>query len=194
MSSRSLSIKRYLSPSIILLPVLLTSMVHAQTVLATNAVPDQTNGKDYAGRPVEVEKVPAAAPLAPSEQQQFQREVRDIHFDFDRADLRAEDQSILVSDAAWLKGHPDVMIVLHGDADERGDIVYNLVLSDLRAIATRDALIEQGVPADRILFATGWGKLYPVCSSSDEGCWSQNRRTHIEAWQNLTQPTQVASR
>jgi peptidoglycan-associated lipoprotein len=158
------------------------------------AVPDQVNGKDYAGRPVGEVKIPPTPPLSTGEEQQFQQAVSDIHFDFDRSELRAEDQSILESDAQWLKAHPDVFVTLEGDADERGDIVYNVVLSDRRAIATRDALVELGVSSDRILFATGWGKLYPVCTQSDETCWSQNRRTHIAPWEPAEPPTQVASR
>jgi peptidoglycan-associated lipoprotein len=167
----------------------------AQVDTPTNAVPEQTDGKDYAGRPVAGVKVPPAPPLPASEQQRFQQDVKDIHFDFDRSDLRAEDRTILASDAAWLKAHPDVPVTLAGDADGRGDIVYNVALSDRRAIATRDALVELGVSRDRILFATGWGKLYPICTESEESCWSQNRRTHIEPWQPVpTEATQVASR
>jgi len=150
----------------------------AQVDTPPTAVPQQTGGKDYAGRPVAEVKVPPAPPLPANEQRQFQQDVKDIHFDFDRSDLGAEDRTILAS-----------------DADERGDIVYNVALSDRRAIATRDALIELGVSPDRILFATGWGKLYPICTESEESCWSQNRRTHIEPWRPVpTQPTQVASR
>ena len=147
----------------------------AQVDTPQNAVPEQTDGKDYAGRPVANVKVPPAPPLPASEQQQFQQNVKDIHFDFDRSDLRAEDRTILASDAEWLKAHPDVQLTLAGDADERGDIAYNVALSDRRAIATRDALVELGVSSDRILFATGWGKLYPLCTESEESCWSQNR-------------------
>jgi peptidoglycan-associated lipoprotein len=167
----------------------------AQVDTPPNAVPEQTDGKDYAGRPVAAIKVPPAPPLPASEQQQFRQEVKDIHFDFDRSDLRAEDRTILAGDAEWLKAHPDLLVTLAGDADERGDIVYNVALSDRRAIATRDALVELGVSPDRILFATGWGKLYPLCTESEESCWSQNRRTHIEPWQPVpTEATQVASR
>jgi peptidoglycan-associated lipoprotein len=169
-------------------------MGFAQVDTPPNAVPEQTDGKDYAGRRVAAIKVPPA-PLPASEQQQFLQDVKDIHFDFDRSDLRAEDRTVLARDAEWLKAHPHVLVTLAGDADERGDIVYNVALSDRRAIATRDALVELGVSPDRILFATGWGKLYPVCTGSEESCWSQNRRTHIEPWQPVpTQPTQVASR
>jgi peptidoglycan-associated lipoprotein len=167
----------------------------AQVDTPPNAVPEQTDGKDYAGRPVADIKVPPASPLPANEQQQFRQEVKDIHFDFDRSDLRAEDRTILAGDAEWLKAHPDLLVTLAGDADERGDIVYNVALSDRRAIATRDALVELGVSPDRILFATGWGKLYPICTESEESCWSQNRRTHIEPWQPApTEATQVASR
>lgn len=134
-------------------------------------------------------------PLVPSsEEQQFQQDVKDVHFDFDQAVLTTEDKTILSSDADWLKSHPDVLVTLEGDADERGNIVYNVVLSGERATATKDALVELGVPADRIVFATGWGKLYPVCSQSDESCWSQNRRTHFATWPPPEQPPQVASR
>lgn len=117
----------------------------AQVDTPPNAVPEQTDGNDYAGRPVAGVKVPPAPPLS-ANQQQFQQDVKDIHFDFDRSDLGAEDRTI-----------------------------------------------QLGVSPDRILFATGWGKLYPICTESEESCWSQNRRTHIAPCQPVpTQPTEVA--
>ncbi len=126
----------------------------------------------------------ASATLPPStaQQQMVEQNMKALHFDFDRAELRAEDRSILQSDAQWLKDHPDMIITIAGDADERGDIVYNLVLSDQRAANVKDALVALGVPADQIVHAVGWGKLYPVCTESDESCWSQNRRAHFDAW------------
>ena len=69
-----------------------------------------------------------------------------------------------------------------GDADECGEIVYNLALSHERPKATRDALIGMGVPQSQVVFATGWGKLYPTCTESGENCWSQNGRAHFERW------------
>ena len=121
-------------------------------------------------------------PPSAAEQQLVQQNVRDIHFDFDRADLRPEDRSTLEQDAQWLKAHPDTVVTIEGDADERGAIVYNVALSDKRAAITKDALVSMGVPADQIVYATGWGKLYPVCFTSDDSCWSQNRRAHFAAW------------
>lgn len=123
-----------------------------------------------------------ALPPSRTEQSQVQQNIKDIHFDFDRSALRPEDRSILESDAQWLKANPNVVVTIEGDADERGGIVYNVVLSDRRAATTKDALVSMGVPPDQIVYATGWGKLYPVCEQSDENCWSENRRAHFSAW------------
>ncbi|HXY13908.1 MAG TPA: OmpA family protein [Terriglobales bacterium] len=123
-----------------------------------------------------------ALPPTPAEQHEIQQNIKDIHFDFNRADLRPEDHSILEADAQWLKAHPDMLVTIEGDADERGGIVYNVVLSDDRAGTAKDALVSMGVPAGQIVYATGWGKLYPVCMESEESCWSQNRRAHFAAW------------
>ena len=101
---------------------------------------------------------------------------------FRPANIRPEDQTTLQSNAQWLQSHPNTFITIEGHADERGDIVYNLALSDIRAQATHDALMRMGVPEKQIVFATGWGKLYPVCAEADESCWAQNRRSHFTLW------------
>jgi peptidoglycan-associated lipoprotein len=139
-------------------------------------------------------KAVSVSPVAAPVQQDFEQSVKDVRFEFDRAQLRDEDKATLAANAQWLKAHPDVYITLEGDADERGDIVYNLVLSGERANVTKDALVGLGVPADHILFATGWGKLYPICAQQDETCWSQNRRTHFATWPALPEATQIAAR
>ena len=115
----------------------------------------------------------------PAVQQGVAENLKDIHFAFDSYDLTPEDQEILQQNAAWLKANPEVSVSIAGNADERGEIVYNVNLSQKRAEVTRDALVGMGVAPDRIHFATGWGKLYPVCAQSDESCWSQNRRAHF---------------
>jgi len=123
-------------------------------------------------------------PLVPDpvEERMVQENIKDIHFDFNRSNLRPEDRSILESDAQWLKANPNVIVTIEGDADERGDIPYNVVLSQQRATTAKDALVAMGVPSDQVVYSTGWGKLYPVCTDADETCWSENRRAHFEAW------------
>ncbi len=120
-------------------------------------------------------------------------QLKDIHFDFNHSDVLPQERQNLQADADWLKAHPDVLVTIEGNADERGDIVYNVALSDRRAAATREALVQMGVPSDRITFATGWGKLYPVCTQSDESCWSQNRRAHFEWWSEQSTSARLAN-
>jgi peptidoglycan-associated lipoprotein len=139
-----------------------------------------------AGQQISSEKSTSAPPYAlvpPVQEQQVQQNLKDVRFAFDRYDLTPEYQQVLQESANWLKANPNVYVTISGEADERGSIVYNLVLSDQRAKVTRDALVQMGVPADRIVYATGWGELYPVCARSDESCWAQNRRAHFEPWQ-----------
>jgi peptidoglycan-associated lipoprotein len=125
-------------------------------------------------------------PATPAPQRlEFQNHVQDIHFAFNSWGLSPEDHTILQQDADWMKAHPDLLFTIEGDADERGSIFYNLYLSQERAVATRNNLESMGVNPDQILFANGWGKLYPTCEQGDESCWAQNRRSHFAAWPPL---------
>lgn len=161
---------------------LFSSIVLSQTAPGDNSATGGNAGVDDAGRPVETAPttVPPATPS--NERQDFRSNVQDVYFAFDRFDLTPEARATLQRDAEWLKSHPQVAFTIEGDADERGNIVYNVFLSDERALATRDALFKLGVPESQVLHAEGWGKLYPVCNGSDESCWSKNRRAHMAAW------------
>ena len=108
----------------------------------------------------------------------FSRNVKDVFFDLDRYNLRPDDVSVATSDAAFLKQHPDVKIVLEGHCDDRGSEEYNLALGANRANAMKQALVSQGVSADR-LRTISYGKEKPFCTSDDETCWQQNRRDHV---------------
>ena len=90
------------------------------------------------------------------------------------------DPSPLQANAQWLKEHPDIYFYVEGYASSRGELVYNLVLSQRRADYVKQQLIAQGVPEDRILLAVGWGQLYPVCPDENEDCWSKNRRVRLK--------------
>jgi outer membrane protein OmpA-like peptidoglycan-associated protein len=102
-------------------------------------------------------------------------DLKEVIFDFDTHESASE-QAILQANAQWLKDHPNVRFKLAGYTDPRGDIVYNLTLSQRRAETVKKELIRMGVAENRIVFATGWGELYPNCLGSTEECWKQNRR------------------
>jgi outer membrane protein OmpA-like peptidoglycan-associated protein len=104
-------------------------------------------------------------------------DLKNVEFDFS-SDLTSE-QLTLDANGKWLKDHPNVRVRLSGYADPRGDIVYNLALSQRRAEKVKQELVRMGVAENRIEFATGWGKLYPNCLESTEECWKQNRRVEF---------------
>jgi len=104
--------------------------------------------------------------------------LRNIHFDFDRYDIRTMDAQILQENARWLKANPGALVLIEGHADERGTNEYNLALGERRAKATRDYLVSLGVEGGRITIIS-YGEERPFCAERHEGCWSQNRRAHF---------------
>ncbi len=120
---------------------------------------------------------PVAQPSA-SEEELFNRNIKDIFFDYDKYDVRPDQQAALQADAAWLSQHPNVRFTVEGHCDERGSTEYNLALGDNRANAVKNALVQAGVSADRIK-TISYGKEKPFCTESNEQCWQQNRRGHF---------------
>jgi len=104
--------------------------------------------------------------------------LKDIHFDFDKSDIRSPDQAILDQNVAWLKTNANAKVLIEGHCDERGTSEYNLALGERRATATREYLTSAGVPAGRITTVT-YGKERPQCAEHTEECWAQNRRAHF---------------
>jgi outer membrane protein OmpA-like peptidoglycan-associated protein len=79
------------------------------------------------------------------------------------------------NDVRWLKDHPNDRFYVQGYASSRGDLIFNLALSQRRANWVKETLINRGIAADRIKLAVGWGQLYPVCPELNDACWSKNR-------------------
>lgn len=106
--------------------------------------------------------------------------LKTVYFDYDRAEIRPDQRATLQANAAWLRDHADVRIVLEGHCDERGTRDYNMALGDRRSQATREYLISLGVDASRIE-TISYGEERPVAPGQDESAWSQNRRSEFVA-------------
>ena len=113
-----------------------------------------------------------------TEQQMFMQNVRDIYFDFDKYDVRADQQAALQANAQWLSAHPNVKFTIEGHCDERGSIEYNLALGDNRANTVKQALVQAGVSAGSIK-TVSYGKEKPFCTEHTEECWQRNRVDHF---------------
>jgi len=103
--------------------------------------------------------------------------LKDIHFDFDKYNIRRGDAEILKGNAAFLKKDPKIMIQIEGHCDERGTVEYNLALGERRANNTKKYLVSLGVSADRIS-TISYGKEKPLDPGHNEEAWAKNRRAH----------------
>jgi len=121
----------------------------------------------------------APQPSAPAESpdQLFQEHVKDAFFAYDKSNLRPEDRQALLTDAEFLRAHPEIKLTLEGHCDERGSEEYNLGLGDRRATSAKRFLENAGI-ADSRVQTTSYGKEHPYCTEHDEACWKENRRAH----------------
>jgi OOP family OmpA-OmpF porin len=107
-----------------------------------------------------------------------------ILFEFDRADLSAEQSRVLDGLADYLQHHTDLRIRIGGYTDGKGDDDYNIRLSDRRARAVRDYLAAKGILPGR-LWIKGFGECCPVAPEggavqADLEARSLNRRVEIK--------------
>lgn len=102
-----------------------------------------------------------------------------IYFPTNKSDLEADARAALKRNAPVLKAvlaqAPGVQIRVEGHCDERNTLEYNLALGQRRANSVREYYANLGV-AKKALMTVSYGEERPVCTTSDENCWSQNRR------------------
>jgi len=103
---------------------------------------------------------------------------RIVYFDFDRAEIRADSQSVVAAHAAYLAKNPNQKVRLEGHADERGSREYNIGLGERRGQTVRRALALQGV-AETQLSTVSYGEERPAVAGSDEQAYALNRRVEI---------------
>jgi peptidoglycan-associated lipoprotein len=104
--------------------------------------------------------------------------LNDIHFDFDRYEIRKPDAAILDANARWLRANAQYLVLIQGHADERGTNEYNLALGERRAKATINYLVSQGIQSSRLTLVN-YGEDRPACREHTEACWAKNRLAHF---------------
>jgi peptidoglycan-associated lipoprotein len=153
----------------------------SKTVTATESTTYHLMAKNDGGSAEASARLTVTTPtkeITVSDEELFRRSVKDIFFNYDNADIRGDEQSALSADAQFLAAHPSMQLVLEGHCDERGSEDYNMALGQNRAQQVKEALVKQGISADRIKLIS-YGKEKPFCSEANESCWSQNRRAHF---------------
>jgi len=87
--------------------------------------------------------------------------------------------AVLDEAVAMLKKYPTVHIEISGHTDSSGDGAQNLALSQKRADAVRDYLIQRGIAASR-LASKGYGSEFPIGNNATPEGKAQNRRVEFK--------------
>jgi peptidoglycan-associated lipoprotein len=103
---------------------------------------------------------------------------RVVYFDLDKDEVKPEFQAIMACHAKYLRDRPSSRITLQGNTDERGSREYNRASASVAATpSTRPCRPTVARPSQ--LTVVSYGEERPVCTESNESCWSQNRRVEI---------------
>ncbi len=105
--------------------------------------------------------------------------LRNIFFDYDKADLRPESQIELDRVYDLLVKNPTLKIELSGHTDDRGSDEYNMKLSQKRAESAMKYLVSKGISQDRIV-AVGYGETKPIVPNDSEENRQLNRRVELK--------------
>ncbi|WP_145142590.1 OmpA family protein [Pseudomonas duriflava] len=104
----------------------------------------------------------------------------DVKFDFDKATVRSESYGDIKNLADFMQQYPQTSTTVEGHTDSVGTDAYNQRLSERRANAVRDVLVNQyGVSGGRVN-AVGYGESRPVADNSTEAGRAVNRRVEAE--------------
>jgi outer membrane protein OmpA-like peptidoglycan-associated protein len=102
----------------------------------------------------------------------------DVLFDTAKYNLRMPAQLGLAKLSGIVLSHPGLKLAVEGYTDTTGTAAFNQTLSEQRANAVRDYLIQQGLDAGSIT-AQGFGPADPVASNDTPQGRQQNRRVEI---------------
>lgn len=102
-------------------------------------------------------------------------EGQSVYFAYDDFTIKQDSHHAVAAHAGVLSKTGKGMVILEGNADERGSREYNLALGQKRAASVANALRSLGIAADRIE-AISFGKEKPHAECHEEKCWAENRR------------------
>jgi outer membrane protein OmpA-like peptidoglycan-associated protein len=124
-----------------------------------------------------VEETPAPAPAPAAEPAaEAVRVELDVKFDFDKSVVKSESLGDIQNLADFMKQYPQTTTVVEGHTDSVGTDAYNQKLSERRAGAVRDVLVNKlGVSGGRVE-SVGYGESRPVADNATDAGRAINRR------------------
>lgn len=102
-----------------------------------------------------------------------------VHFDFDKYNIKKIYVPDLDEHVAYLTNHPSSPVTVEGHTDFKGSDNYNQKLSERRANAVRQYLIQKGIASARIK-VVGYGEQRPIADNKTDEGRAMNRRAEFE--------------
>ena len=102
-----------------------------------------------------------------------------ILFNSGKASFQKQTIPVLQAMAAILKEYPTAKFSLEGHTDADGKDAMNQKLSEDRAAAVKNFLVENGIDASR-LSSKGFGETMPVATNKTKAGKAQNRRVEVK--------------
>ena len=132
---------------------------------------------------VKMTLVPIESPINIGDNLATVFEINNINFDFDKSNIRYDAEIELQKILEVLMAHPTMKIAIKSHTDCRGSVAYNSLLSEKRAVATRNYLLAKGIAPER-LTAKGYSEGEPIescgpCNSCSDAQHQANRRSEF---------------
>ncbi len=93
--------------------------------------------------------------------------LQNILYDYNKSDIRSDAESDLNMILGYMQSYPDLVVELSSHTDSRGSESYNQKLSQKRAEAATNWLVQKGISPSR-LKAVGYGESKPIASNEFE--------------------------
>ena len=104
--------------------------------------------------------------------------IYNIYFDFDKYEIKPEYRKNLDELAEYMKENPGTEIEIGGHTDFVGSDDYNYILSDRRARAVKDYLVNKGVKNDKVT-TKKYGEKDPIANNNSNSERRYNRRVQF---------------
>lgn len=122
---------------------------------------------------------PDTTPIEEKLKKESRVELHGIYFDFGKATIRPESESVLRDIAAALTRNPEWKISIEGHTDNIGGDPLNLDLSRRRADAVKQALVDRYRLSASTLTTAGFGATRPNASNDTVSGRARNRRVEL---------------
>jgi OOP family OmpA-OmpF porin len=102
-----------------------------------------------------------------------------VNFDFDKSVIREADEAELKKAVGFVRKYPNANVKIEGHTDSMGTEQYNEKLSEQRADAVQNYLIQKGAVQRANISTVGYGESRPIADNKTDEGRAENRRVDI---------------